>query len=85
MIFDVTQIFSGKLNEDIYLFTIKAREKNTLYCTDIGTVIINAKTGCILTSIDDVMNKYIEKKHLDTAVMICKELLIKIQNVLYQQ
>ena len=28
MIFDVTQIFSGKLNEDTYLFTIKAREKN---------------------------------------------------------
>ena len=83
MIFDVTQIFNGKLNEDTYLFTIKAREKSTLYCTDIGTVIINAKTGYILTSIDDVMSKYIEKTHLDTAVTICKEQILKIQDVLY--
>lgn len=82
MIFNVMQIFSGKISEDCYLFTLKARDIKSSYCTDIGTVIINSKTDSTLISIDKNMTTYIATTLVDKAIEDSKKMVKDIEKML---
>ena len=78
----LTPIFSGKLNDDCYLFTLKVVDVVSLQSVDVGTIIINSKTDNTQLMIDNLSRKSIEDKLLKKAIEDCKTTVEEIQKIL---
>ena len=78
----LTKIFSGKLNDNCYLFTLKVIDSSTAQSIDIGTVIINSKTGNTLSILDELSRKCIDNKFIASAIKDCEKTVKEIQRVL---
>lgn len=83
MSYCIYQNFSGKIGDDCYLFTLMLRGKSFLKTVDIGTILINAKTGKILTSVDENIDKHISKEHLDSSIKLCLDMVKNIESTLH--
>ena len=86
MEFKLLAFFSGKINEHGYLFSLKAKPihsvDNFWQTTQVGTLIINSKTGATFINIDEDVLKGLDKITLDTKVSDCKEMIKHIQKTL---
>lgn len=78
----LTPIFSGKLNDDCYLFTLKVVDVPSIQSVDVGTIIINLKNGNTQLNIDNLSSKFVQDKLLKTAIEDCKNSAEEIRKIL---
>ena len=78
----LSPIFTGKLNDDCYLFTIKLVDIGATTSADVGTVIINTKTGNTHLQIDNISHKYIDDEFLVKAINDSIKSAQEIQKIL---
>ena len=82
MIFDVFYFLAGKISNNCYLFFIKLKQEDPLTVFDIGTLVINIKTGISHISMDKCFSHCFPETERDKLIKKCKETILNIEEIL---